>query len=715
MNTVIPDTRNAETYTDKENEMNLVKHQFETQCGDDFCKPFVDIDEQREQPVPHRYIHGGFKDNGTRFSLYLPLTGNFTGRFFQYVMPSPGSENATQGTTGQEDKIGFSIRSGSAYLETNGGGEGSGRPDTKTDPTYAGYRAIAACATFAREIMHVVFPQWTKRAYGYLFGVSGGAYRTLAAAEHTNGVWDGFVPGVPGSLMAIPNVFAVRMLAQRVLAPVLDHIADAVEPGGTGNPYAGLTDEQSAVLREVTAMGFPIRSWFDHRTMGTQSFTDVYWPIKGVDAQYFTDFWTKPGYEGSDPHGSFALARRRYVVVSAGPITREEADKEGLIAHRTLQTAGGADHAFQRADVNARNIVGFRIASALRVDVDGQHDDAGESVKSTDIEEFKLGGEVTPCDGKFANKTILADHVTGDAVIFTESVSDDFAIESGTRVTLDNSGFLAMQAYHRHQVPQQFQGFDEWNQFRDQNGRPTEPQRPLLIGPMFVRATGCTEDGTPHGKVIAIASLMDREAFPWQADWYAQRVRKHFGTRFNDMFRLWYTDHAMHADEEGQKDPTHTVSYLGVQEEALLQLAQWVEKGQAPSPSTRYGIHNGQVVVPSNAQERGGVQPVVTLSVNGGPCAHVKVGENVKLRAVGETPNHAPLLDMCEWDCDADQSYEVKEHVSHTKRLVSERAVCYQTPGTRFVTVRMSSQRDFPDPVQTRIYNIARVRIVVSE
>ena len=37
-----------------------------------FREPFIDMDEWRQQPVPHRYIHGGFRSNGTRFSFYLP-------------------------------------------------------------------------------------------------------------------------------------------------------------------------------------------------------------------------------------------------------------------------------------------------------------------------------------------------------------------------------------------------------------------------------------------------------------------------------------------------------------------------------------------------------------------------------------------------------------------------------------------------------------------
>ena len=34
-------------------------------------------------------------------------------------------------------------------------------------------------------------------------------------------------------------------------------IVDALEPGGSGDPYAGLNEEQAAALREVDAHGFP--------------------------------------------------------------------------------------------------------------------------------------------------------------------------------------------------------------------------------------------------------------------------------------------------------------------------------------------------------------------------------------------------------------------------------------------------------------------------
>ena len=83
-----------------------------------------------------------------------------------------------------------------------------------------------------------------KRPYGYLYGGSGGGYRTLGSMEDTNCVWDGAVPFVLGSPMAAPNVFAVRMHAMRLLDGHFPAIVDAMEPGGSGDPAAGLNAEQ---------------------------------------------------------------------------------------------------------------------------------------------------------------------------------------------------------------------------------------------------------------------------------------------------------------------------------------------------------------------------------------------------------------------------------------------------------------------------------------
>src|SRR3546814_17152364 len=37
-----------------------------------FGKPYIDRDEYREKPWPHRNVHGGFENTDTRFTFYFP-------------------------------------------------------------------------------------------------------------------------------------------------------------------------------------------------------------------------------------------------------------------------------------------------------------------------------------------------------------------------------------------------------------------------------------------------------------------------------------------------------------------------------------------------------------------------------------------------------------------------------------------------------------------
>ena len=62
-----------------------------------FAAPYVDVDEWRDRPVRHRYLHGGFADTETRFSMYLPPPDLYEGRFFQHITPVPDNECLAQG------------------------------------------------------------------------------------------------------------------------------------------------------------------------------------------------------------------------------------------------------------------------------------------------------------------------------------------------------------------------------------------------------------------------------------------------------------------------------------------------------------------------------------------------------------------------------------------------------------------------------------------
>src|SRR5262249_6711276 len=55
-----------------------------------FSEPFIDLDEWRDTPRRHRYVHGGFADSHTRFSIYLPPEELYQGRFFHFLQGGAG-------------------------------------------------------------------------------------------------------------------------------------------------------------------------------------------------------------------------------------------------------------------------------------------------------------------------------------------------------------------------------------------------------------------------------------------------------------------------------------------------------------------------------------------------------------------------------------------------------------------------------------------------
>jgi len=659
-----------------------------------FDRPYVDIDEWCDDPCPHRYVHGGFTGTETRFSVYLPPPELYGGRFFQHITPVPDSENLAQHATGEQDTIGFSIASGGYFLETNGGGVfgGLGSPD----PTVAAYRANAACARYGRQIASERYGE--HRPYGYAYGGSGGGYRTIGAAENTAGVWDGFVPYVIGSPMAIPNMFTVRMHAQRVLRHQFDRIVDALEPGGSGDMFDGLNDEERAALTEVTRMGFPPRSWFGYRTMGMHAFPVLYQGMVMADPSYFEDFWMVPGYLGHDMPTSFERDRVQLECEIAAVLTQADALGLGLhVGSQPGQARGGVDTAWRGSDEPRSVPVAVRLSRPATVDVQG--------------------AELVVRSGGAAGARLLLVSVAADLAVLGPGGPDALTrLAPGDAVRVDNSGFLAAQTYHRHQVPDT-DDFPVWDQFRNPDGSPVYPQRPLVLGPLFANAAaGSVQTGRVTGKMIVVASLLDREAFPWQADWYRTKVRERLGSTFDDQFRLWFTDNALHGDDELQESPTHTVSYLGVLHQALRDVSRWVEHGVAPPAGTSYEVLDGQVVVPDEARRRGGIQPVVSLTADGGARADIGVGAPVHLRAVAEVPTGTGAVVKVEWDLDGTGDFPVAEPIEAATRVAVERLTSFAAPGVYFPTVRVAAQRD-GDPATPygRIQNVARVRVVVAD
>jgi len=665
-----------------------------------FKSPYIDQDEWRDTPVRHRYIHGGFEGSETRFSFYFPEKQNYQGRFFQYITPFPDNEFLSQGAKGEDDKISFSISSGAYFIETNGGGKVDfAKPSFNSDPTIGAFRANAASAAFSRVVAMKIFGG--NRPFGYAFGGSGGAYRTIGSIENTDGVWDGVVPYVLGSPMAIPNVFAVRMNAMRILHDKFPQIIDALDAGGSGDMYAGLNAEEKEALSEVTKMGFPPQSWFGYKTMGIHGFIALYQGMRMADAKFFEDFWKVKGYLGTNPTASLLKARLQKTSKIKASINIDEAVKLGIKEPETAGERGSADLAWKSmGGVEGKMPVAFQIEDILP-DVNF------------------MGGDLVIKTGEAAGKTIQLASIKDDKVVFGPvDLSVLAKIKVGDEVYIDNSNFLAVQTYHRHQVPGK--EYKVWNQFRDAEGKPIYPQRPFLLGPLFTRgAAGVLPTGKFKGKMILLCSLWDREAFAWQGDFYRDMVKANLGEKTDDNFRLWYTDRALHGDLSKQEDPTRTVSYLGVLQQALRDLSAWCEKGITPPASTNYQIEDGQVIVPSTTAERNGIQPIVKLTIKGEKKKVIKQGQTLTFTAVVDVPKNTGKLISAEWDFDGKGNFPIssKKITFDAKNSQASVSITYKftTKGTYFPTVKVASQREGDSKTPfARIKNLDRVRVVVQ-
>lgn len=630
-----------------------------------YSQPYVDVNELRDQPVPHRYVHGGFTGTDARFSFYFPPQDRYQGRFFHNTYPMAMSEDigpfpiAFEVATGN---LAFTIDSGAYYVQTNLGG--NDRAGGMADPAIAAFRVNAAAAKYSRIVAAGLYGE--HRPYGYLFGGSGGSYQVIGSAENTRGVWDGFVPFVMAVPNAIPSMFTVRMHALRVLRQRdrFPAVMDAIHPGGSGDPYAGLNEEERAALKEATLLGYPPRGWWNHETLSSGYFSQVAPLIPMLDPGYLEDFWTQPGYLGSDPGSTIGAARFHFdtsvaKVIDGFPKRMELAavpERDFADAHLVIMSGEGAGRSVPIATISGRT-VGFAYA---------------------------------------ADQSLIN------------------GIKPGDRVRIDNAWALALQTYQRHQVP----GPDMygWNQYRKADGEPIHPQRDALIGPLAAAGTaGSIPNGQINGRMIVVEALMDIDALPWQADWYRSKVQEALGAGFDDSFALWFIDHAQHDNPQTPAAHAHAVSFEGALQQALRDLSAWVEKGVRPS-STQYRVVDTQVLVPAGANERKGIQPVVELKANGCERAEVAVGEPVRFTGTIEVPAGAGSVVAAEWDFEGLGNYPLAGQIEVPQPWVRLSAThAFARPGTYFTVLRAASQRE--GDAQTpygRVQNIARVRVVVT-
>ncbi|WP_419872327.1 PKD domain-containing protein [Candidatus Pristimantibacillus sp. PTI5] len=618
-----------------------------------YNRPVIDSETDLSTPVPHRKVSGHFEGTDKKFTFYFPTKREWKGRFFHLVYPLQ-DENAT------DVSISFGADSGAYTVQTNGGG---------------GYRVDAAAAKFSKVVAAEYYGSW-RRIFGYIYGGSGGSFQTIGAIENSKGVWDGAVPYITGVPTSIPNNFFARAFARFVLEDKAQQIADTVSPGGSGNPYDGLDAVERSVLHEVTKLGVPLRAWEDYKYVlgineeGLLGFGGV---LRGIDPTYVDDFWSKQGYLGTEQSALGEMFRQAKIdhVAAISEVTR---DAHNVPTSLTIESVPKVE-------------APFLLESAL-YDTDG----------TTKI--GTLRGSFDPVTKVFTIRGSNSESVLG-------------AIEEGAKLRIDNRFNLAILSYHRHQVPKR-PGYYAWDQFKAADGTPLYPQRPMEIGSLISKNVtgGGTYNGMINGKVIMVVNLLDADAYPWDGDWYSSRVKESLDKSYQDNFRLWYNDNADHIS------PGRTarlVQYDGILQQAIRDVSAWAEKGITPARSTRYELVDGQIKVPNHAVARGGIQPVVDLSVDGAARIDIDAGQTVTFKAKIQVPPWGGRVVKTEWDYLGTGEFESLSFGNISKKKVEVTVqYTYSKPGTYFPALRVTSEREGDKNTPfANVQNLGRVRVVV--
>jgi hypothetical protein len=677
-----------------------------------FGKPYIDVDEWQESPAPHRHVHGGFEGTDTRFTFYFPPAEAYHGRFIQPLEGAhAGHEDAFGGPMGEMlGGLGMATRLGAYMVESNSGHIGD-ELDAKAgeDPTIYGHRASAETGRFSKHVAAQVYG--TTPGHGYVWGGSGGGRRSPLCLEYGPDVWDGALPFMGGGDIADHGtterirgaggiyMFSSMFNVQRVLGSKLEGVVDALAPGGSGDPFAGLTTHEREELTNLWRLGYPRGDEaMILEPMGQMwLWTAMADSIQADDAEYFDAFWTKPGYIGHDDP-----------QVVADDVIDAKTTVSRLITPKILaEDPAFAGPEYARLRQLAFMFAGMRggMDAVVAIEVRGLGDG------------YRLGAGVLFNSGDAAGRQLYCMSGVGD-VFFCSGAGEAAnlgltGVEAGDEVHINNRPFLALcYAYRHHLFPS-----EEWD-FLRVDGHPLYPQHePPLMSPMM----GVAYSGKFEGKLLWIHHTHDASLWPPRGLDYRTAIERSQPEAMKDRFRQQWTENAEHVPPMmlsplgNRSASSWLIDYGPVIEQGIKDLMTWVEEG-TPPPNTNFEYHDGRITLPETAAERGGIQPVVNVTANGGDRADVKTGKPVTLEVVAEVPPNAGTIIAVEWDFDGSATFPFSQEVDGKDTSVKLSTThAYDEPGTYFATARVISHRE-GDVAATsrRIPNLAAARVVVT-
>ncbi|WP_243076302.1 OmpL47-type beta-barrel domain-containing protein [Microbacterium sp. SS28] len=287
--------------------------------------------------------------------------------------------------------------------------------------------------------------------------------------------------------------------------------------------------------------------------------------------------------------------------------------------------------------------------------------------------------------------------------------------------TLGHRWNIAKRFAYRYQLPTADQGWIALDQFRKADGTPLYPQRAVerFEPPRFNAVAGDTAfDGSVNGKVIVVSNLYDVDALPLHTDWYRKRVEQSLGAAAADSYRVYFNDRADHNLPGTVGDRAASlVDYNGIIEQALRDMASWVEEGVPAPASTEYDMKDSQVVVRlEDADTHGGIQPTAALTINGADRAEVETGQSVNFMLTADAPDGLGKVVQTWFDYLGIGAFEDVPFGDPANEVTTTATHTYTTVGTVFAGAQVAANRNgnIGDP-NAQLLNLDRVRIVVHE
>jgi hypothetical protein len=472
-----------------------------------------------------------------------------------------------------------------------------------------------------------------------------------------------------------------------------DAIAAAAVPGGTGDIYAGLNEEEKSVLNEFLAAGYPLPVIGNHFKNLIPLVDPI--DIRLFDLTYEDDFWSKPGYAGVNPPNYLEAAKVDGYATITG-ITRDAAGVPIAIQ-------------FDPATVPALGTIGDAYLEYFVYAADGKtrliDPTRAVGVPTDNKQRFSLLGDLNTATGTLTlTGTYKVGLERGNPI--TNSPVLLKALKVGSKIRINNRFILAMYYYPRYS---NLPGMRSYDQYRNADGSAKYPQRKdisILVNSNYRTMGGRVETGAIKTKVMIIEGRGDNLSWPIFNASYAQQIQRTLGPKANDMMRFYLHDNGRHAVGGGE---------LGIFQQSIQDLMAWAEKGIAPPPSTSFTIRNGQVIPPDTAAERHGLQPVMNLTANDVARATVGVNQPVKLAAKLEMPPMTGQIVQYKWTISG--AADPMTVLDKPQPLVEvNRTITFDQPGTYVVRLTVNGQRDglVDPPNQTLLPNFKEVRVVVQ-